>query len=78
MDEETAKRVAIESARSMFMRPSERRAVSALERVVIDSERRGYLKGLLAVEQALLSSADEKEFFAWLAAQIRPGEDQAQ
>lgn len=76
MDEQAAKRVAVESARAMFMRPSERRALSALERVIDDAERRGYLKGLLACEQAILGCASEQDFFAWLHAHLRPGEDQ--
>jgi hypothetical protein len=66
VDEQAAKRVAIEQARAMFMRPSERQAVSALERVINDAKNEGFAYALSLVERELLSADSIDEVLAWL------------
>lgn len=72
MDEEAAKRVAVESARAMFMRPSERAAVSALERVINDAQLAGFQKAMLMVEQAVFSVDSLEDLLKWIKAMQPP------
>jgi hypothetical protein len=66
MDEQVAKRVARLFDRAMFMRPSERQAVSALERVINDAKNEGFQHALNLVERELLSADSIDEVLAWL------------
>lgn len=48
------------------MRPSEREAVSALERVINDAKNEGFAYALSCVERELLSADSIDEVLAWL------------